>query len=100
MHFASLLALLMGTVPAVESYFLPESPPSNDNRPICGTPDPSAETLNITRYLAEQERKVKAAGHLVQRTPIIIDTWFHVVAGGTNKSQGFVSVSFPCPTCF
>ncbi|KAF2145874.1 uncharacterized protein K452DRAFT_294513 [Aplosporella prunicola CBS 121167] len=91
MHFASLFALLMGAASAVESFLLPEGPPPNVNRPICGSPDPSASTLNLTRYLAEQERQRRIAGHLVQRTPIIIDTWFHVVAGGRNKTQGFVS---------
>ena len=65
----------------------------------CGTPDPSQEQRYQLGLLAAQEAAAGRQGNSLlpprpppPPSPIVIPTWFHVLASSTKLEDGYLSV--------
>lgn len=59
---------------------------------FCGTPAPTEEQIQASKFLLERERlQVRSAS---ERT-LKVDTVFHVVAASESQEDGYVTVSLP-----
>ena len=60
----------------------------------CGAPPVTPEFITLSQQMLEEETAVEN-GTVISAAalePILIDIWFHVVATGKTKSQGWVTV--------
>lgn len=58
----------------------------------CATPEPSQEQLSESSFLAAQEAASLQENNSTSFVPIVIPTWFHVVAASTKAEDGYLSV--------
>lgn len=60
----------------------------------CGTSEPSAEHVGMSKILAAQEaRAAKSGGDLTTRATINVGVYFHVVASSQTVAGGYLTVS-------
>jgi hypothetical protein len=74
-------------------------PVDTGRRMGCGAPPPTAEHLKVAAQLAEEERQAaQNIGSSVhgptkpKAAPLVVDTYFHVVAAGKQPSDGYITV--------
>ncbi|KAM0594272.1 hypothetical protein ACHAP6_000830 [Verticillium nonalfalfae] len=57
----------------------------------CGTHEPSAEHVGMSKVLAAQEARVLESGNLTARATINVNVYFHVVAASQTVANGYLT---------
>ncbi|KAF6828766.1 metalloprotease [Colletotrichum plurivorum] len=65
--------------------------PEARGRPGCGTAEPTAEELELTKKLAELEEEKAANGTFSLMATINVPTYFHVVASSQTVANGYLT---------
>ncbi|CAJ2506506.1 Uu.00g006360.m01.CDS01 [Anthostomella pinea] len=89
MFFKTLAATALLAVSA-QAISVPRGPAGNGTR-LCGTPDPTAEQIEASMAMLEQERQFRASGESRALASFEVDTYFHVVASSTAASGGYLT---------
>lgn len=56
----------------------------------CGTKEPTVEHQMISKHLAVQEAIAQASNFERKRAPIVVDTYFHIVASSNKTEDGWI----------
>ncbi|KAG7141795.1 Extracellular metalloprotease like protein [Verticillium longisporum] len=84
---ASLLFVAAATAVGVSGHVAREAPRTFG----CGTHEPSAEHVGMSKVLAAQEARVLESGNLTARATINVNVYFHVVAASQTVANGYLT---------
>ncbi|KAM0284654.1 hypothetical protein ACHAQH_001807 [Verticillium albo-atrum] len=57
----------------------------------CGTHDPSAEHIGMSKVLAAQEARVLESGKVTTRATVNVNVYFHIVAASQTVANGYLT---------